>query len=160
MATILGNGTLGNVTLSVRAMIETPEAGYAPSAPPYVEFGLNGGSNRKSGPGAFYGNTLNADSLWFNASHWGCSIACRPAVCAEAHPVAFGLDVWHAVSFGEFPAAGGASARWMVATLDGVELFNLTASSPVKNNGEGGFLVLRTGAHRVQFDDLSITSNS
>jgi hypothetical protein len=86
MATILGNGTLGNISLSVRALIETPDAGYEPAAPPYVEVGLNGGSGsaRESGPSAFYRADADADTLWFNETAWGCKIAANPAVCAEA----------------------------------------------------------------------------
>lgn len=161
MATILGNGTLGNVRLAVRALIETPEAGYEPAAAPYVLLGLNaggGGSTRVAQPGAFYRSVPSADTLWFNASHWGCFIESKPAVCASAHPVAFGLDAWHAIVFSELPT-GDPGARVMTASLDGALLFNITVS-PVRNNGTGGYILLRTGAHRAQFDDLEVTHNS
>ena len=149
--TLLGNGTLGNVTLAVRAMIETPEAGYPPPAPPYVMVGLNGGGgglSRLSSPRQYYAEAVNADNIWFNATHWGCAIAGAPAVCAAAHPVAFGLDAWHAVTLGE-------SRGRIFATLDGATLFN--ESSPGRTNGTGGYLLLRTGAHRAQWDDLEMT---
>ena len=161
MATIFGNGTLSNVSLSLRALIETPEAGYEPVDPPYVEVGLNAGSGgavRQAGPSSFYKTVADADTLWFNASSWGCSIACQPAVCAVAHPVAFGLDTWHTITFSELPSTLP-NARIMTATLDGVLLFNITAS-PVKNNGTGGYIMLRTGAHRAMFDDLELTTNN
>jgi hypothetical protein len=47
----------------------------------------------------------------------------------------------------------------MTATLDGALLFNITASE-VKNGGLGGYILLRTGAHRAMFDDLEITLNA
>jgi hypothetical protein len=160
MATILGNGTLGNISLSVRALIETPDAGYEPAAPPYVEVGLNGGSGsaRESGPSAFYRADADADTLWFNETAWGCKIAANPAVCAEAHPLTFGLDTWHAITFAELPTAVP-DTRIMTATLDGAVLFNVTVS-PVKNGGSGGYVMLRTGAHRAMFDDLEVTTNA
>jgi hypothetical protein len=157
--TIFGNGTLGNVTLAVRALIETPEAGYEPPAAPYVMVGLNGGGGglrRSSHPSQYYGEAADADTLWFNSTHWGCHIYSEPALCAAPHPVAFGLDSWHAITFGEIPAGPG--MRTMKATLDGTLLFNISCS-PVKNNGTGGYLMLRTGAHRAMFDDLEVTDN-
>ena len=47
----------------------------------------------------------------------------------------------------------------MTATLDGALLFNVTVS-PVKNGGTGGYVLLRTGAHRAMFDDLELTTNA
>ena len=96
--------------------------------------------------------------LWFNATHWGCAIWSSPVACREPHAVAFGLGAWHAITFAETPAPSPGS-RFMSATLDGALLFNITVS-PVRNNGTGGFVLLRTGAHRAQFDDLAITSNA
>ena len=159
-ATILGNGTLGNVPVAVRALIEAPQAGGAADAPAYIMVGLNGGSGaaRSSGPFAFYVQNPHADELWFNATHWGCAIWSAPAVCREPHAAAFGLGAWHALTFAEAPGPAP-GARWMSATLDGALLFNVTVS-PARNNGTGGFVLLRTGAHRAQFDDLAITSNA
>ena len=169
MATILGNATLGNITLSVRALIETPEAAYAPAAPPYVEIGIHAGNGagRSSSPREYYGSSASADTVWFNASHWGCTLACDPPVCKTAHALPFGLDAWHTITLGETPSPGLPGSSFMTATLDGALLFNLTASNPPlpgqmcgRNGGSGGYVLLRTGAHRAQFDDLSIVQST
>ena len=39
--------------------------------------------------------------------------------------------------------------------LDGVVLFNVSVAK-VQNEGGGGYILLETGAHRAQFDDLAI----
>ena len=161
-ATILGNGTLGNITVAVRALIEAPTGSVSGSSdaslPRYVMLGLNGGSsNRTAGPYFFYVDSPHADALWFNATHWGCQMFCRPTVCSQPHPVAFGLGVWHAISFSEAPGPTPGT-RFMSATLDDALLFNITAST-LRNNGMGGYVMLRTGAHHAMFDDLAITSN-
>jgi len=170
MATVLGNGTLHNIAVAVRARIESPEAGFAPAAAPYVEVGFHAGNGagRGSSPRDYYGAALNADSVWFNATHWGCNLCGAPAPCREAHPVAFGLDAWHDVVLSEARApgaAGAAGATVVSATLDGALLFSLAAAAPqppggmcLKNNGTGGYVVLRTGAHRAMFDDLAVTA--
>ena len=145
--------------MSVRALIEAPSPAYAPAAPPYVQLGINGGSGGQgSSPRAFYGAQPDADSVWFNASHWGCSFHAAPPACAAAHalPQPFGLDAWHSIAVSEAPAPGSLT-RYSV-TLDGALLLNFSTAVR-KNEGRGGYVLLRTGAHRAQFDDLSLVSN-
>jgi hypothetical protein len=145
------------------------DAGYAPAEPPYVEVGFHAGNGagKGSSPRDYYGANLNADAVFFNASHWGCSLACAPQICREAHPAAFGIGVWHDIVLAETRAAGAAGAAGdtvVSATLDGTLLFSITATAQpapggmcLKNGGTGGYVVLRTGAHRAMFDDLAIT---
>jgi len=160
-ATIIGNATLGNLTVGVRALIEAPSPRYAPPAPPYVQLGINGGSGGQgSSPRAFYGAQPDADSVWFNASHWGCSFHAAPPACSAAHALTppFGLDTWHSISLSEAPVLPGGSLSRYSISLDGVLLLNFTTGVR-KNEGRGGYVMLRTGAHRAQFDDLSLVSN-
>lgn len=158
MATILGSPALANVTLAVRALIETPDAGYEPANAPYVLVGIHGGGGpgTVTSPRAFYRQGPDCDFAWFSASQWGCSIAGVPE-CQTAHPIAFGLDAWHAISLGSTPRADGGAN--MTLTLDGATLFHAcVAAVDVKNKGAGGYAVLVTGAHRAMFDDVSLTS--
>ena len=164
MATLYGNASLRNVRLSVAALIETPEAGYAPAATPYVLIGLHGGKGTAGGsaPRDFYRQGPDFDFVWANVlGEWGCQLAGAAAACGAQHslPGGFGYDTWHSLSLAAIPRAGGGAD--IVFEFDGAQLLNYTqAPGDAKNGGAGGFVGIVTGAHRTQFDNLFIESTA
>ena len=103
----------------------------------------------------FYRSPPDADFVRFTTTTWQCSLAAAPAVCAGAQPLAFNFDTWHDISFAELPLPGGGA--YVSLMLDGVVLFNVSVAK-VQNGGGGGYILLETGAHRAQFDDLVIST--
>jgi hypothetical protein len=164
MATLYGNATLRNVRLSVAALIETPEAGYAPAARPYVLLGLHGGKGAAgaSAPRDFYRQGPDFDFVWCNVDGaWGCQLSGAPAVCGAQHslPGGFGFDTWHSLALAAIPRSDGGND--IIFEFDGKQLLNYSqAAGDAKNGGAGGFVGLVTGAHRTQFDDLLIASTA
>jgi hypothetical protein len=162
MATVIGNASLSGLTVAVRALIETPDPAFAPQAAPYVLVGMNAGAGGNApvggfSPKEFYSSSPAADFVRFTTTTWQCSLAAQPGVCAQPHSLDFGFDSWHDVVFAELPLRNGSAAVWL--SLDGQILFNVTVAA-VRNGGGGGYVLLETGAHRAQFDDLAISSTA
>lgn len=169
-ATLIGNASLGNLSIGVRLNIETPAPGYTnvTGGAPYILVGMHGGGGPRtsSSPRDFYRTSPNCDFVWMSATQWGCSITGlpkgTPSPCETAHPFPFGMDTWHSVVFSEVPSGGVGGGATFSLTIDGALLFNATVptAGALKNGGAGGYVVLVTGNHRAMFDDLSLTLNA
>lgn len=163
LATILGNYSLQSTALSLQVLIDTPEAFPPPFQPGQerVYIGLRGGKGCAgcTSPRDFYSDSVDAYTwtLWANGT-WAVQDD-RTPLASGVLSQPFGYDTWHTLAFSD--ASIGSGGVTLVGQLDGQLLFTLpitssSNSSRVQVRTAGGYVVLGTGIHRAQWDNLSL----